>query len=138
MRLGRECALQMPEAFAPSARAGLSAKRRTSGARTRTARGSRAGGVARVRWDRLGRLAMLFVLAALLYLYLSAGIHMFSTWGQARHDSATVQTMEREHSALVRERDSLGRQGTVEAEARRLGMKRPGERQYILTGLPAN
>ena len=79
-----------------------------------------------MRWDRLGRLAMLFVLAALLYLYLSAGIHMFSTWRQARRDSAAVVAMEREHRALVRQHEALGRQGTVEAEARRLGMMKTG------------
>ncbi len=81
---------------------------------------------------------MLFVLAALLYLYLSAGIHMFSTWGQARRDSASVVAMEREHRALMRQHEALGRQGTVEAEARRLGMKKTGERQYVVTGLPGN
>ena len=83
-------------------------------------------------------MAMLAVLAALLYLYLSAGIHMFSTWSQSRHDKATVASMEREHTALVRQHESLARQGTVEAEARRLGMKKSGERQYIAPGLPTN
>jgi hypothetical protein len=92
----------------------------------------------RVRWDRLGRLVMLFVLAALLYLYLSAGIHMLSTWGQARHDSASVVSMEREHRTLVRQHEALGRQGTVEAEARRLGMMKTGEQQYVVAGLPSN
>jgi cell division protein FtsL len=81
---------------------------------------------------------MLFVLAALLYLYLSAGIRMLSTWHQSRHDSATVATMEREHKALVRQRESLGRQGTIEMQARNLNMKKPNERQYVAPGLPAN
>jgi hypothetical protein len=81
---------------------------------------------------------MLVVLAALLYLYLSAGIHMLSTWGQARHDRATVASMQREHRTLVRQREALGRQGTVEGEARGLGMKKSGERQYIVSGLPSN
>jgi hypothetical protein len=92
----------------------------------------------RVRWDRLGRLAMLGVLAALLYLYLSAGIHMYSSWGQARRDSASVLALEREHKTLVRQHEALGRQGTVEAEARRLGMKKTGELQYVIPNLPAN
>jgi hypothetical protein len=91
-----------------------------------------------VRWDRLGRLAMLFVLAALLYLYLSAGIHMLSTWKQAHHDSATVASMQREHTSLLRRREALRRQGTVEAEARALGMTKAGERQFVVTGLPSN
>jgi len=81
---------------------------------------------------------MLCVLGALLYLYLSAGIHMYSTWGQSRHDHASVVAMEREHKALVRQHEALGRQATVEAEARRLGMMKAGEQQYVVTGLPAN
>jgi cell division protein FtsB len=91
-----------------------------------------------VRWDRVGRLAMLCLLAALLYLYLSAGVHMFSTWREARRDSAAVVTLEREHAALVRAHASLGRQSTVEAQARKLGMIRPGEQPYIISGLPSN
>jgi hypothetical protein len=128
---------EMPEAFAPRARAGLSVGRRSTAAGGRS---RRSGGAnpARVRWDRLGRLAMLAVLAALLYLYLSAGVHMLSTWGQARHDRATVVAMEGEHQTLVRQREALSRQGTVEAQARQLGMKKSGERQYIVPGLPAN
>jgi cell division protein FtsL len=81
---------------------------------------------------------MLFVLAALLYLYLSVGTRMLSTWHQSRHDSATVASMEREHTALVRQRETLGRQGTVEEQARRLGMKKANERPYVISGLPAN
>jgi hypothetical protein len=94
--------------------------------------------IPRIRWDRLGRLAMLFVLAALLYLYLSAGIKMLSTWHQSHHDRATVATMEREHAALVRQREALGRQGSTETQARLLGMKKSNERQYVLTNLPKN
>ncbi len=81
---------------------------------------------------------MLFVLAALLYLYLSAGVRMYSTWGQSRHDKAAVAALEREHRALVAEHQALGKQGSVEAQARRLGMTRPDEQQYVVSGLPSN
>ena len=81
---------------------------------------------------------MLCVLAALLYLYVTAGAHMLSTWRQEHRDSATVTSMEREHKALVRQHEALGKQSTVEAEARNLGMKRPNERQYVIPGLPSN
>jgi hypothetical protein len=93
---------------------------------------------ARVRWDRVGRLAMLFVAAALAYLYLSAGIHMFSTWRQAHGDNATVATLRRENALLKRQHEVLGRQGTMEEEARRLGMMKKGEQSYVVTGLPNN
>jgi hypothetical protein len=81
---------------------------------------------------------MLCVAAALAYLYLSAGIRMLSTWRQARSDSSTVTTLRREHTVLKRQHEVLGRQGTMEEEARRLGMMKRGEQSYVITGLPGN
>jgi hypothetical protein len=81
---------------------------------------------------------MLFVLAVLSYLYLSAGIHMLSTWKQAHSDSAAVTTMERENRLLERRHEALKRRGTQEEEARQLGMMKSGEQSYIVSGLPNN
>jgi cell division protein FtsB len=81
---------------------------------------------------------MLGLLVALLYLYLSAGIRMFSTWREARRNSAAVVSLQREHEALVHAHASLARRATVEAQARKLGMVRPGEQPYIISGLPGN
>jgi hypothetical protein len=97
-----------------------------------------AGPLAHIRWDRLGRIALLCVLVALLYLYISAGVRLFSTWREARGDSAQVQVLEREHAALLRRHQTLGRRGTVEEEARRLGMMKANEQPYVITGLPDN
>ncbi len=94
--------------------------------------------VARVRWDRLGRVAMLCVLVALVYLYASAGIHMLSTWRQSRRDSSVVASMEREHRLLVHQREALTGAGTLETEARQLGMMKSGEQPYVISGLPDN
>lgn len=94
--------------------------------------------LSRVRWDRLGRVAMLCVLAALAYLYASAGVHMLSTWREARHESAAVAALEREHRQLLRRRRALTAAGTLETEARRLGMMRSGEQPYVISGLPRN
>jgi hypothetical protein len=99
--------------------------------------GARAIG-ARVRWNRLGRIAMLCVLAALLYLYASAGVHMLSTWRQSRHDRSAVAAMEREHLSLMQQRDALTGAGTLETEARQLGMMKSGEQPYVVSGLPRN
>ncbi len=92
----------------------------------------------RVRWDRLGRVAMLCVLVALIYLYASAGVRMLSTWHQSRHDDAAVAAMEREHALLVHQHDALTGNGTLEAEARQLGMMKAGEQPYVISGLPNN
>ena len=91
-----------------------------------------------MRWDRLGRVAMLCVLVALVYLYASAGVHMLSTWRQSRHDSAAVAAMEREHRMLVHQHEALTATWTLEAEARQLGMMKKGEQPYVISGLPDN
>ncbi len=103
-----------------------------SGARPRPLAG---GPVARIRWDRVGRVAMLCLLVALLYLYVSAGVRIYSTYRQARADRATVAALEHEHVALVHRHEALGRRNTVEGEARRLQMMKPGEQPYVLAGL---
>jgi cell division protein FtsB len=79
---------------------------------------------------------MLSVIAVLLYLYVGGGVHLLSTWKEAHADRSAVATLAREHRALVGEHESLGRQGTVEGEARRLGMMKKGEQPYVVTGLP--
>jgi cell division protein FtsB len=91
-----------------------------------------------VRWDRLGRLALLCVLGALLYLYLSAGISLLSTWKEAKGDSAQLAALERQHAVLAAQHATLSGPGTLVKEARRLGMMRPGEQIYMISGLPDN
>jgi len=104
-------------------------------ARTRPTAATAAG---RVRWDRLGRIAMLCVLVALAYLYISAGVRMFSTWRQAHHDSAVVHHLQSEHASLVAQHNKLSSQGALEGSARQLGMMRQGEQPYVVTHLPSN
>jgi hypothetical protein len=130
----------MPSVASPRV-AGRAAPRRPAARRT-GARSAAAtplpAAVARVRWEQLGRLAMLAVMVALAYLYLSAGVRMFSTWRQARHDQSAVGVMEAEHRRLTGQHDLLSDPETVEGEARRMGMARNGERQYVLSGLPGD
>jgi cell division protein FtsB len=49
-----------------------------------------------------------------------------------------VAVLQREHARLARQHASLGRQATLEAEARRLGMIKTGEQPFVITGLPNN
>jgi hypothetical protein len=107
-------------------------------AATPRARHGAAGTRPRLRWDRLGRLALLCVLAILLYLYVSAGAKLFSSWSQSKHDAARVRALTVEHRLLSQARASSASQSSVEAQARRLGMIKPGEQPYVITGLPGN
>ncbi len=91
-----------------------------------------------MRWDRVGRIAMLCVLVALVYLYASTGLHMFSTWRQSHRASARVAAMESEHRRLVAEHNRLSSQVAVEVQAKALGMQRADEQPYIVSNLPSN
>jgi len=124
--------------MATASSAQLQAARRQRARRGRSAaRAARSGSaLPGISWERLARAAMLCVLVALLYLYLSAGLHMLSSWQQSRRDEAAVRVLEREHAALARERTVLLEPETVELEARRLGMVKPGEQSYLVGGLP--
>jgi hypothetical protein len=94
--------------------------------------------VRKVRWDRLGRLAMLGVLGALLFLYISAGLSLFSTWRESARTNASVAGMKREYHRLQAQHAALESPAWLEMQGRRLGMMFPGERQYFVRGLPNN
>jgi cell division protein FtsB len=81
---------------------------------------------------------MLGVMVALVYLYLSAGTRLLSSWGESKRDTAQVRVLERQNHTLRRQHSTLASPTTVQEEARRLGMIRPGEQAYIVSGLPAN
>jgi hypothetical protein len=83
-------------------------------------------------------MAILCVMVAIAGLYLSAGIRLFSAWGESKRDSAQVRVLERQNRLLQHQHATLASAGAVQAEARRLGMVRPGEQTYIVSGLPSN
>jgi cell division protein FtsB len=81
---------------------------------------------------------MLCVMVAIAYLYLSAGLRLLSAWGESKRDGAQARVLERQNQALRQQHATLTSPGTVQADARRLGMIHPGEQAYIVSGLPAN
>ena len=89
-----------------------------------------------VRWDRIGRLALLFVGLLLIYLYINPLRTYVATWQEARAKRAEVSQLQREHDALAKRARRLRAAGSVETEARRLGMVRRDERAYVVRGLP--
>jgi cell division protein FtsB len=107
-----------------------------AGERARAHRAAPVRAGARVRWDRLGRIALLGVLAAVLYLYLSAGLSLLSTWQEAHRTQAAVTSLRREYRRLAVQRSGLESPLWLEAQAHRLGMVYPGEHLYFLPGLP--
>lgn len=92
----------------------------------------------RVRWDRVGRTALLLLLLAVALAYVGPARSLLSTWHESNAKQARLQTLEREHDALLRRAKELRDPRTVQAEARRLGMVRPGEHPYVVRDLPSD
>jgi cell division protein FtsB len=109
-------------------------------ARRRSGLGSTASrpAPARVRWDRLARAAMLAVLVVLLILYISPVRSLIGALGEASARRAAVVQLERQHAQLEGRLHALQDPSTLEQQARSLGLVRPGERPYIVLGLPAH
>ncbi len=90
----------------------------------------------RVRWDRLGRVGLLIVFAVVAALYIQQGLSLLSTHSQAAQQLAIVHRLAHDNRALESQQRSLKDPATIERNARALGMVRPGERPYVVTGLP--
>ena len=94
--------------------------------------GSRRPPPSRIRWDRVGRLALLGVLGVILLLYVSPVTHWIEQRRTAARQQAELRYLEREHDRLSRRVGELRRPGAVEREARRLGMVRTGEQAFVI------
>jgi cell division protein FtsB len=89
-----------------------------------------------IRWDRVSRLALLVVLAIVVLLYVNPVRDLLSTRSEASARRAEVERLQRENAALRARRAELRDPRALEREARRLGMVRPGERPFVVEGLP--
>ena len=89
-----------------------------------------------IRWDRVGRVALLCVLFGLAILYVRPIHSYFQAHGQAAEKRTEVLRLEREHARLEARVRALRGPQTLELEARRLGYVRQGERAYVIEDLP--
>src|SRR3954452_25244744 len=92
--------------------------------------------VARVRWDRISRYALLLVFVVVLLLYVGPAKSYIHTLGEPHARPGQARALEREHARLEARKRALADPQVVEAEARRLGMVRPGERPFVVRNLP--
>jgi len=90
---------------------------------------------ARIRWDRVGRVALLLVLVGVLALYVNPLRSWFDTWHESKSRNAEVAQLERDNARLRKRAAELRDPKALEREARRLGMVKPGERAYVVEGL---
>ncbi len=89
-----------------------------------------------IRWDRVGRYALLGTLLVILMLYASPALHWLAqsrTDGEQRQE---LRDLTRENRALKRRVTELRDPRALEREARRLGLVKRGERAFVIEHLP--
>ena len=90
----------------------------------------------RIRWDRLARYALLFVLCGVLLSYISPISHWVRQSQTAKHEEAELAELQDEKAELKARIADLKRPLALEREARKLGMIKEGERAYVIENLP--
>ncbi|MEK6276549.1 MAG: septum formation initiator family protein [Actinomycetota bacterium] len=108
------------------------APRRRPAARRRPAR---RRGSSRVNWDRLGRVALTIVLAAVLVSYLNPVVNFIHTYRDSGAAKEHLRELQLENRHMHNRVQSADDPGVLEREARRQGMVEPGERPYVVKGL---
>ena len=89
-----------------------------------------------IRWDRVGRLALLAVLGVIVLLYIAPTRHYLEQRETAQAHRLELERLERERARLRARLDALRRPDSLEREARKLGMVRQGERAFVIQNVP--
>lgn len=123
---------------ARSARTARSRPERSAPHRARPrAVGGKPVRAAAIRWDRVGKHMLRVVFIGIALLYIHPLLSIWSTRQDAQKRRSEVVRLSDEQRSLNRRIAALRGEKALEREGRRLGMVRPGERAYVITGLPA-
>jgi cell division protein FtsB len=116
-----------------------SGRRRQAPAKRRPAvrkrRPAARSGVSRIKWDRVGRVALTLVLAAVLYSYLNPAINLVKTYTGTTAAKAQFHELLKENKQLHKRIQSSSDPAVIEQEAREQGLVAEGERPIRLSGL---
>lgn len=89
-----------------------------------------------IRWDRVGRYALMFTLFVILMLYVSPAKHWIEQSRTAGEQHRELRDLKGENRHLRARVRRLHDPRQVELEARRFGMVPRGERAYVIENLP--
>jgi cell division protein FtsB len=92
----------------------------------------RPAGVSGIRWDRVGRLALVAMLGVIVLLYVSPVKHWIQQSGTKQDQQQRFDQLKRENGRLESRLRYLKRPDSVDREARRLGMVKRGERAFVV------
>jgi len=112
-------------------------RRPAGGAKRRPARRKPAArrGASRIHWDRVGRVALTLVLAAVLYSYLNPVIDFVKTYTATSEAKAKLHEVQRENTHLHWRIQNAEDPIVLNGRARAQGMVAPEETPIIVRGL---
>ena len=118
-------------ASAHAARRSAPARRRPAARKRRPAARS---GPSRIKWDRVGRIALTVVLFAVLYSYLNPAIDFVKTYTGATAAKAKLHELQHENRRLHNRIQSADDPLVVSQAARAQGMVAEGETPAVIRG----
>lgn len=89
----------------------------------------------RIKWDRLGRIALVLVIVGLAISYVGPLINLAKTYRQAGVSKADLHIIQAEHAQLERRVKHVQSDAVLRREARRQGMVEPSEQAYVVNGI---
>jgi hypothetical protein len=116
---------------AQAGRSRSTARRRPA---ARKARPAARKGPSRIKWDRVGRVALTLVLAAVLYSYLNPSIDFVKTYTGTTAAKAKLHDLLKENRHLHDRIQSSDDPLVVQREARGQGMVAEGETPVVIDG----
>jgi len=121
--------------MAARAQAGRTAARPRRRPAARKRRPAARSGASRVNWDRVGRIALTVVLAAVLYSYLNPAIDFVKTYTATTAAKAKLHELQHENTRLHNRVQSADDPLVVNRMARSQGMVAEGETPVVIRGL---
>jgi cell division protein FtsB len=95
----------------------------------------RAGRASRIHWDKVGRVALVIVLAAVVISYVNPAIDFVDAWRDSRAEHANLTELRSENARLRERLAGLQGDGAAERGARKTGMVAAGEASYVIRGI---
>jgi cell division protein FtsB len=92
----------------------------------------RPAGASGIRWDRVGRVALVAMLFAIVLLYVAPIRNWIQQSGTAQHQQQRLDQLKQENARLEGRLRYLKRPDAIDREARRLGMVKRGERAFVV------
>ncbi|MQA74258.1 MAG: hypothetical protein GEU88_07970 [Solirubrobacterales bacterium] len=99
---------------------------------------ARKGGrrpASRIHWDKVGRVALVLVLFAILASYVNPVVNFLDARSDARAERTSLEELRSENTRLRARLATLDEPGAAERAARKLGMVAEGESAYVIEGV---